>query len=83
MPIGSVIVSVGGQEVLGKAKVIEAIRAEQKRHKDATGSGAGTHPLSAVTTARYTRLTPSCCTPYIISCTCANLLSSEHQIDPI
>ena len=42
MPIGSVIVSVGGQEVLGKAKVIEAIRAEQKRHKDATGSGAGT-----------------------------------------
>ena len=44
MPIGSVIVSVGGQEVLGKAKVIEAIRAEQKRHKDATGSGAGTCP---------------------------------------
>ena len=44
MPIGSVIVSVGGQEVLGKAKVIEAIRAEQKRHKDATGSGAGTRP---------------------------------------
>ena len=44
MPIGSVSVSIGDQEVLGKAKVIEAIRAEQKRHKDATGSGAGTHP---------------------------------------